>query len=233
MTNLIIPQRLRETFYKTLFKVREEPIPFLINQDIQSNLIGANERKLVEVDGTNITGFKAIIDDTNHKMVSIVSDKYKTFLNTTLVQMIDEMANYLDMQVMLKEASIFGGSRTKYVFSFEDYKMNVGGEAMIPRITILNSYGGENRLKVIGGAYVLVCSNGMMMNKVIDDFSKVHSGGINAIEDFGKAVENVIENTLKAANEHFPLFKQKRITEDSIVSTMEYFPKSTEENWIG
>ena len=78
------------------------------------------------------------------------------------------------------------GARMKFTATLKDSPMTVetrkGKVSVAPRITIINSYDLSKKLKILFEALQLVCSNGMMAYRAIQEAQKRHITGIDLQE---------------------------------------------------
>ena len=113
-----------------------------------------------EIDGT---GYKFIVREDTNDILSCVTNSYKLVTNKEIMQ---KASPVLKKQgAHLEEMRIFGnGARTKYKYRFPDTKVEIAtGDFVNPEVIINNSYDGSTEISAMGGAFRLLCSNGMVI----------------------------------------------------------------------
>jgi len=128
-------------------------------------------------DGKEIdsTGYKFIVREDTGTILSCMTDDYRLVKNETIM-------NYADPVIkknkgVLKEVRLFGnGAKTTMKWQFPDHKVHVGPRDDIsPEIIIRNSYDGTVGVNLLAGAFRLICTNGMVIGVVLDNYKNKHS----------------------------------------------------------
>lgn len=235
MSNLVISDNVLRDIQATLFNVRIEDVPFVnknrnLSDNVVNNISGIYTGE-TGIDWDNRTGYQMIINDEKDKVLSVASKQYSIIKNKQIFQMMEDVAIQMGTRIIVKEASMFAYKRFKYVFTFEAIQRTVSNELIMPQITIINAYEPGYRLKVIGGMQVLVCTNGLMMNKVVDMFSKVHTGEI-VLPNMVESVQGVIESSWKFAEKSFDLLRSIDYSPEGLITMLGMFPREGKDRII-
>ena len=136
----------------TMFPVKEIPI----FSDTVTHILGTKDK-------TEKTGYKFIVREDTGQILSCMTDSYKTISNN---EIINNAAPILkEKGAKLTDVRMFAdGARTKWTYRLNDTKVKVAKDDYLnPEITIVNSYDGSSEASAHGGAFRLVCSNGMVI----------------------------------------------------------------------
>lgn len=214
----ILNEQVNKQLSKTLFDVRESPVPF-VNEFVS---MGIGDMAKPSINYNIDTGFKMLIRDDTNEVISVVTNKYKLVKNVELLKAID---NYITKQkATLTSAIIFGNARTSYVIAFKELTEEVNGANMFPQIMIQNSYDRTDSVKIIGGLFEILCSNGMVIGDVTNNVSYTHIIGreINTIEE---KIDDVVGDVLEFSVNTFPKLKDRQVMSDDIINFMGLFPQ--------
>ena len=175
-------------------------------------------------DGDVNTNFKLIVRKDNHKILSCMTNDYKLVQNKEIYDIAAPIIEKKDGKLV--DSQIFGdGARTMWKWRFSDIKLKVAKSDYInPEIIIKNSYDGKVGVHAMGGAFRLVCSNGMMIGTIIKHFNAKHSIYNKQLANIEKVIEDTIKMTLEVARENFSEWAEIDISEDSLISLFKLFP---------
>ena len=170
------------------------------------------------------TNFKLIVRKDNHKILSCMTNDYKLVQNKEIYDIAAPIIEKKDGKLV--DSQIFGdGARTMWKWRFSDIKLKIAKSDYInPEIIIKNSYDGKVGVHAMGGAFRLVCSNGMMIGTIIKHFNAKHSIYNKQLANIEKVIEDTIEMTLEVAKQHFSEWANIDINEDSLISLFKLFP---------
>ena len=165
---------------ESLFPVREEPAVF---QEDPSGYMN--------------TGYKFIVREDTGQVLSCMTDEYKLVNNQEVVDKTEKVLNKTKAQ--LKEVKMFGdGARTKYTYIFPNTKVKVATNDYVnPEIIISNSYDGSNAVGVMGGAFRLVCENGLVIGYMLGRTKNDHSIYNNSLDKIEEFIEEDIPEKYK------------------------------------
>ena len=149
---------------------------------------GALEGK--EIDST---GHKFIVREDTGQILSCMTDEYKLITNRQVFNYANPMIRKSGGEI--KEVAVFsGGARTTVKWHFPNEKVSVRkGDMMTPEIVIRNSYDGTIGLNILAGAFRIVCTNGMIIGVIAQNYKNKHSVYNVSLDD----IEPVIDETIK------------------------------------
>lgn len=204
---------------ETLFPVKEIPAYYEIMTKNKGN--GSSCREME-------TPYKFIVREDNNKVLSCMTNDYKLVSNK---EIIDVAAPILKKhKAELKEAVTFAdGQKTIWKWIIPDVKIKVGeGDLLNPEIIIKNSYDGSLQVHILGGAFRLVCSNGLIIGvKMGSENFKHNKNNIN-LDNLDKKIYNTIENTHKMSHK-FKLLSDTKLKENHTLKLIELFPTQMSE----
>lgn len=132
--------------------------------------IGAVDRGSIKVPKK----FAVVRTDTDRPL-GVVSDKYDLLPHKTVVDGFRKAVE--DQEVSEKISLTKFGARLMMDMTFPDVRVKVAkGDEVAMHLIVKNSYDGSNALRVVLGAYRLVCSNGLVIFQRFMQFSHKHVG---------------------------------------------------------
>ena len=169
------------------------------------------------------TGYKFIVREDTGEVLSCMTNAYKTISNK---EIIDNAAPTLkEKGAKLTDIKMFAnGTRTRWTYRLNDTKVKVAKDDYLnPEITITNSYDGSTEASAIGGAFRLVCSNGMVIGYALSKQGHRHIVWDKSAE-IDRLINNVINNTLKVFDNDFPMMIEKAVKKKHVGKAIEMFP---------
>lgn len=196
----------------TLFPVKEMPATYAFNEEA-----GISDVKLN-------TGYKFIIREDNNKVLSCMTTDYKLVKNKEIFDIAAPIAEKKDGKLV--DWQTYGnGARTMWKWRFNDIKVKIRNNDYInPEIIIKNSYDGTIGVHAMGGAFRLVCSNGMIIGAIIKQFNAKHSIYNKQLGNMEKIIEDTIKMTVEVAKENFSQWAEINIDEKHMISLFKLFP---------
>ena len=176
-------------------------------------------------------GYKLIVRKDNDQILSCMTNEYKVVTNK---QIMDKAGPILkDQGAILKDIHSFGdGSRTKWTYRFPDIKVLVDkGDYVNPQININNSYDGTSEVSAMGGAYRILCENGLVIGYALSKQGSRHVVW-NKSEDIEKLITDVINKTRKVFDNDFPMLIEKKVKAKHTAKIIEMFPGYTIEAMV-
>ena len=180
---------------------------------------------------TKDTGYKFIMREDTGQVLSCMTNAYKTISNN---EIIDSAAPTLkEKGAVLTDVRVFGnGARTKWTYRLNDTKVKVAADDYLnPEVTITNSYDGSTEASAHGGAFRLVCSNGMTIGYALSKQGHRHIVWDKSAE-IDRLINNVINNTLKVFDNDFPMMIEKEVKKKHIGKAIEMFPGYVMESMV-
>jgi hypothetical protein len=135
--------------------------------------------KLIQIydsNGNRINGHKAVVNTVNEREVfSVVSDAYKVVQHDEVLDSINKSVSALGLRAESKITEMDNGARIHAELIFPDVEISVGGkDACKFRCIFDNSYNLTTGLRMIIGAFRLVCTNGLMVGEKWGAFYAKH-----------------------------------------------------------
>jgi len=170
------------------------------------------------------TGYKFIIREDTGDILSCMTDEYKLVTNETVLKHANPIIEKSGGKV--KEVRMFAnGAKTTLKWHFPNEKVNIGkNEDLTPEIIINNSYNGTSGLNILAGAFRLVCTNGMIIGVVSQNYKNKHSVYNIALNDIESVIRETVEKTKLIFTDEFPILQENKISEKHIVKFLKMFP---------
>jgi len=103
--------------------------------------------------------------------------------------------------------------------------MAMENDEMIPEINIVNSYDGTVGLNILGGAFRLICSNGLVIGFIASKYTNKHIKTNIALNDLDRIIEETVNNTSLIFNEEFPILAETKFQERHLLDFIRLFPE--------
>ena len=192
----------------TLFPVKEVPAR------ITSKLPHLNEKD---------TGYKFIVREDTGDVLSCMTNNYKTISNSEIINNATPILK--EKGAKLTDVRMFAnGSRTRWTYRLNDTKVKVDkNDYLNPELTITNSYDGSTEASAHGGAFRLLCSNGLTIGYALSREGSRHIVWDKS-DEIEKIINNVINKTLKVFDNDFPMMIEKEVKKKHIGKAIEMFP---------
>ena len=162
---------------------------------IEQSLFAVKEVPAIMGISTNNTGHKFIVREDNNSVLSCVTNEYKLVTNQ---EVMDKALPIIERNHgTIDEVKTFAqGARSSWVFKFRKNPITIQGEKLFPQLNIKNSYDASTQVDVLGGAFRLVCSNGLVIGRILGHKSARHSIWNSKLQNghIGSLVEETIEN---------------------------------------
>lgn len=196
---------------ETLFPVKEIPATFM----------KAEGKKRTLVSGT---GHKFIVREDTGDVLSCMSDEYKVVDNTSVIQSVKKVLK--GTGAALQEAKTFsGGQRTLWKWNFPKTEVKVNTKDIVnPQLIIQNSYDGTTSLNIMGGAFRLVCLNGLTIGNVLTNKKAVHKNSNTEIDKIESSINDTIKMLVNIFETEFPTLVQTPLRTQSIIDTTKIIP---------
>tara|TARA_Y100000310_G_scaffold205478_1_gene205837 strand:- start:1 stop:783 length:783 start_codon:yes stop_codon:yes gene_type:complete len=203
---------MNTTMDQALFPVKECPVMY--------DLAGNGDLK-------EDTGFKLIVREDTNQVISCMSNEYQLVSNETVMNKSSKIIKENDG--VLTDVKSFGnGARTQWVYNFPKIKVPIDkGDVVTPNIIIKNSYDGSCEVSVLGGAFRLICSNGLVVGYVTHRSSNRHSIHNPSLQNgrISKLVEETVDNIQLVFKEDFPKLIDTKLNSKDIVKLVTMFPE--------
>jgi len=170
------------------------------------------------------TGYKFIVREDTGTILSCMTNDYRLVKNKTII-------NYANPVIkknkgVLKEVRLFSnGAKTTMTWQFPKQKVHIGpNDDMSPEIIIRNSYDGTIGVNILAGAFRFVCTNGMIIGVVLDNYKNKHSVYNIELDKLEQSITDTIEKTKYMFEDEFPTLIETEIKEKHIVDLIKLFP---------
>ena len=169
------------------------------------------------------TGYKFIVREDTGQVLSCMTNNYKLITNGQILSKADPVLK--EKGAKLTDIQMFaGGTRTRWTYRLSDTKVKVAKDDYLnPEITIVNSYDGSSEASAHGGAFRLVCSNGMIIGYALSKEGSRHIVWDKS-DEIEKIINNVINKTLKVFDNDFPMMIEKEVKKKHVGKAIEMFP---------
>lgn len=162
---------------KTNAYYRDGDIDGLVFPDVAMRRIGHIVRN-VKV----IPDYRAVVDRNTDRTFSIVKTGYNLIPHQQVIEQMDNLcAKFPEYGTPTREIwleSWGGRMKTKWTFSEVDFEIKPG-DIVHPTLETLCSYDTTLAQSVVVGGMRLVCTNGMMIGKVLAKYKRKHTAGLD------------------------------------------------------
>ena len=171
------------------------------------------------------TGYKFIVREDTGRILSCMTNSYKLVENNTIIEtanpLIEKMGGKLSNVDVLRE-----GAKTMMKWTFPDNKVKMSKtDEMIPEINIVNSYDGTVGLNILGGAFRMICSNGLIIGFIASKYTNKHIKTNIELNDISRIIEETIDNTSLIFKEEFPILAETKFKEKHLIEFIKLFPE--------
>lgn len=211
---------------ETMFSVRETPWHGL-GTIIQRSVTSEEALKLAGLDwsviqndlicqGTleKVPGYKVNLRDTDHKILGVVSDKYKPVQNRDAFAFTDTLLG--DGVEYETAGSLSSGKRVWMLAKMEGRMMT--DEKVDPYLVFTNSHDGTGAIRVAITPVRVVCQNtlNLALTTARRQWSCIHIGDINEKMEEARATLENANNYMAALEKQFEHLKLKKMSDDKV-----------------
>jgi len=124
--------------------------------------------------------YKSIIREDTNELISIMKDSYKVVTNSEIIKPLMEELNNLETNWCIDDSHSFCTlSRMRLQITLPDIMIAEDDESKTAlSLFISNSYSGEEGIRMIYGGLRLICSNGLILGKVLAKFYARHTKNV-------------------------------------------------------
>lgn len=152
----------------------------------QDNMVFPNVGKRPVYQGirnhTIVPGQVALVDRDTERTFAIVSDRYKLIPHQEVIDSMDQIcAAFPEYGEPIKEVwlSNHGGRmKARYTFPEVDFEVRPG-DVIHPTLETMASFDTSLAQKMLVGGFRMVCSNGMVVGKVLGEYKRKHTAGLD------------------------------------------------------
>lgn len=126
--------------------------------------------------------------EDNGQILGVVSERYQPLSNLQIISHVDEILAKAKINYdIARTISHGGGVKTGIEYRFPDKTISIGEDTNELRLYMKNSFDAKSAVKMDGGFFRLICSNGMVVGKKEASFSINHYKEVDK-----KTVENFV-----------------------------------------
>ena len=152
------------------------------------------QKDLKTVDGTDVTGFRANLRETDNRVLGVVTDRYKVVQNEEAFAFTDAL---LGEGVRYETAGSLQGGKKTWLLARLPHHYIISGDQITPYLVFMNSHDGTSGICVAITPVRVVCQNtlNLALSTAKRSWSANHVGDINGKLDDAK-------NSLLYANQY-------------------------------
>jgi len=172
------------------------------------------------------TGYKLIVREDTNKILSCMTNEYSLITNEQVMN--KALPTLEKKKAELIECKMFGdGARTQWKFRIPKVKVKIAeGDYVNPEIIIKNSYDGTSEVSAYGGAFRLVCSNGLVIGYAIGHDKGIRHIGSNSDDDVERIIDSIINQVTGIFDEDFPKLVETKLHKPHIGAIVKLFPET-------
>ena len=170
------------------------------------------------------SGYKFIMREDTGEVLSCMTNSYKLVTNKEVIKKADNAL--VKTGAVLRECSVYGdGRKTIWRYAYPDTKIDIGEKDLVnPEVGIINSYDGTAGLQTWGGAFRLVCSNGLVIGIKLTSSNSKHSVYNEELNKIEENILHTVEVTTNMLRDTFPLLKETKINNKHIMEFIKMLP---------
>ncbi|MFH1052135.1 MAG: DUF932 domain-containing protein, partial [bacterium] len=174
--------------------------------NVDDVLFGIKERPLVYYEnggGAIETDYKVLLNERNNKVL-YMGKIYSPIHNQDIIEAVG-----MREELKLVNVRNYYGKRFEFTYTIPHTKFQLGPEETMFSLNIVNSYDGTSSLHVIGGLYVLICSNGAQIGRMTYQFKRKHTVAIGRNE-----IAGFVQDSLEYLHTRTDNVSQKQWSDD-------------------
>lgn len=219
---------------ETMFYVRETPwhglgirVEEALSSDEALRIAGLNwgvTQQPIYTGGKEIFGYKANVRDSDHKILGVVSDRYRVIQNTEAFAFTDELIGH---GVKYETAGSLCGGKRIWLLARMPHEYVLSGERIAPYLVFTNTHDGSGAVKVALTPVRVVCNNtlNLALTRAKRSWSMIHTGDLSQkIHDAGQTL-GMAEHYMETLGQEFDALRDKTLTESQVEEyIVELFP---------
>jgi hypothetical protein len=143
-------------------------------------VFGSTESGLV-IQIPGIEDYKAVVRSKDRQVLGVSTTKYGVLPNQQAFDMVFDAIEKMGLNANVVDCTMNGKlSRVRATIEFPDIQVDPGdGHKLVYRAVISNSYDGGTQFGFQHGAFRLVCTNGMIIGTMIENFQRRHTENLH------------------------------------------------------
>lgn len=203
---------------ETLFPVKEVPATFMKAEGKKRTLVAG-------------TGHKFIIREDTGDVLSCMTDEYKVVDNRSVVSKVQKVLRGTETELV--EARTFSnGSKAIWKWNFPKTEVKVEkGDLINPQLIVANSYDGSTSVNIMGGAFRLVCLNGLTIGNVLTKKKAVHKNNNTSINQIDSTITDTVAMLVQMFETEFPRLTKTKLRGQHLVDMAKLIPQQYMEDF--
>lgn len=167
-----------------------------------------------------IDGYKANVQDSDRKVLGVVSDRYKVVQNTDAFSFTDEL---LGKGVRYETAGSLQEGRKVWLLARLPREYIIAGERISPYLVFSNTHDGSGSVKVAVTPVRVVCNNtlNLALSTAKRSFSMIHTGNIQDKIQEAKDTLFMAEEYMDCLSIEFEQLRRQKITDGQVKEYIE------------
>ena len=163
-----------------------------------------------------IPGYKANVRDQDHKVLGIVTEKYKVVQNEQAFGFTDAL---LEEGVRYETAGVLQDGKRVWMLCKLQSEYIISGERISPFLVIVNSHDSSSALKIALLPLRIRCSNmlNLALKQAKRSWSTIHAGEVKKKMDEAKNTLFMAEKYMDNLGKEFEALRMKNLTDKEVV----------------
>lgn len=178
------------------------------------------QEPIITATGDLVEGYKANVRDTDHKVLGVVTDRYKIVQNTDAFSFTDTL---LGEGVRYETAGSLQEGKKVWLLARLPHEYIIAGEHISPYLLFFNSHDGSGAVKVCITPIRVVCNNtlNLALATAKRSWSMVHTGDINGKLEEAKNTLFMAEKYMDSLGKEFEVLRKKNLTDAQVKKYIE------------
>lgn len=170
--------------------------------------------------GKQIPGYKANVRDTDHKVLGVVTDRYRIIQNQEAFAFTDEL---LGNGVRYETAGSLQEGRKVWLLARLPREYIISGERISPYLVFSNTHDGSGAVRVAVTPVRVVCNNtlNLALNTAKRSWSMIHTGDIKGKIQEAKDTLFMAEEYMDSLGKEFERLRKQKITDQQVKEYIE------------
>lgn len=170
--------------------------------------------------GKQIPGYKANVRDTDHKVLGVVTDRYRIIQNQEAFAFTDEL---LGNGVRYETAGSLQEGRKVWLLARLPREYIISGERISPYLVFSNTHDGSGAVRVAVTPVRVVCNNtlNLALNTAKRSWSMIHTGDIKGKIQEAKDTLFMAEEYMDNLGKEFERLRKQKITDQQVKEYIE------------
>lgn len=178
------------------------------------------QEPIITATGDLVEGYKANVRDTDHRVLGVVTDRYKIVQNTDAFSFTDAL---LGEGVRYETAGSLQEGKKVWLLARLPHEYIIAGEHISPYLLFFNSHDGSGAVKVCITPIRVVCNNtlNLALATAKRSWSMVHTGDINGKLEEAKNTLFMAGKYMDSLGKEFEVLRKKNLTDAQVKEYIE------------